>query len=87
LRFRRQIAYFVQKESSSLRRLEAADTFLGRSGKRPLFVSEQFALDQPRRDRAAVDRDEPPAGSLAVVMDLARDQFFARSRLTPDQYR
>src|SRR3712207_7375281 len=45
-------------------------------------VAEQLRLNQLRRERRAVDGDEAAAPAVrAALVQLARDQLFARARL------
>ncbi len=66
LQIERQLADFVEKNRAAMRQSEASLALFSRAGKSALFVAEQFALDQRRRDRRAVDFDQrsiaPPAG-------------------------
>ena len=58
-----------------------------RSGKGPLLVAEELALEKLRGDRRGVHGDEGPARPLAVVMNGPGDQFLARAALAVDQDR
>src|SRR5262245_2214220 len=49
-------------------------------------MAEQLALDQPGRNRAAVDLHEWLGAPSAEVMHGARDQFFACARLAQDEH-
>ena len=50
-------------------------------------MAEQLGLEQVARDRRSIDGDERFAGPRAMAMQGARDQFFAGTRLTGDEYR
>ena len=56
------------------------------TGKRPLRVAEEFAFEQGIRNRTTVNGDELAGGTRAVVVDCARDQFFAGAALPLNQY-
>ena len=70
-------ANFVEKERSLVRLFEPALPIARRAGKCAAHVTEQFGLEQRFRDRAAVERDETVHPSRAVVVNRARDDFFA----------
>jgi len=48
-------------------------------------VAEEFALNQSRRDRAAIDFDERAIFARAQVVNGAGEKFLARSRLAEDE--
>ena len=50
-------------------------------------MSEKFAFQQVRGYRRAVDRDERLALAHAMLMQRARNKFFAGSCLAQDQHR
>ena len=54
----RHVADFVQKDRAALRLFKFADVPPGRAGERSFLVTEQFRLDQLRRNRGAIQRDE-----------------------------
>ena len=56
------------------------------AGERALLVAEQLGLDQARRERRAVERDERPVGARADAMDRAREQLLAGAALADDQH-
>ena len=58
LRVERQLADFIEEDGTAVRQLEAAN--LGRSGvgERAPLAAEELALDQRRRQRAAIHADE-----------------------------
>ena len=55
-----------------------------RAGERAALVAEELALDERRRQRGAVDRDERPLRRGAPFVNRAREQFLAGAGL-PDQ--
>src|SRR5438270_5408512 len=78
LRRGRSLADLVEKERS--RRGRGEKTFLVShgAGERSLHVTEQFALQQSFRERAAVDGEEGTLDAIRQVMDVASDDFLAR---------
>ena len=50
-------------------------------------VTEQFRLEQVRRDGRTIELDEGAVAAGAVEVKRARDQFLARPRLAGDQHR
>ncbi|MNN85572.1 hypothetical protein D3C81_2028790 [compost metagenome] len=50
-------------------------------------MAEKLALQQLRRDRRAVDRNERLIDAGALIMDQARDQFLAAAGFSADVYR
>ena len=87
LQLGRQIADLVEKERSSMRVLESA--YLARMGasEGSTLTSEQLALHQSRGKCGAIEGDELGVGSGAATMNLTRDEFLARARLTEQQDR
>ena len=67
--------------------LEEADVLAVGAGEAALLVAEQLALDQARRDRAAVDREEMLAAAPAQVVDGLRHHFLAGAAFAADQHR
>ena len=83
----RQFPDLVEKNGALVRQLEAARSFLGRAGKGPRFVPEQFTLDQRRGDRRAVHGNQRLLAAFAGRMDRARHQFLAGAGLAEDEHR
>ena len=82
-----QLADFVEKDGSALRQFEAARLRRMRAGERPALAAEQLALDERRRQRPAIDDDEPPASAGTALVDGAGDELLAGSRLSEQQDR
>src|SRR6185503_18741342 len=55
---RRDLADLVEEDRSAVAELELAHLHADRARKSALFVPEELALEQLRRKRAAIDRDE-----------------------------
>ena len=56
-----------------------------RTGESAFDVAEQLVFQNGRREPGAVQRDQPVLAALAVVVDRAGDQFFARAAFAQDQ--
>ena len=82
----RHIADFIEEQRAPVGQLEAPRPAGDGTGERALLVAEQFAFQQLRRDRPAVDRHERPFATLGMVMQVARDHFLAGARLAEDQH-
>lgn len=87
LKIQRQIADFIEKNGTARSRFDLADLPLGRARERALFVAEQLRLDQRRRNRTAVDRNEGAVATVGSGMDGLGRQFLAASAFAPNQYR
>ena len=64
-----------------MRTLERALHAPDRPGERALLVSEQRALDEPFRERGAIELDERTVSAVARVVNGAGEQLLARARL------
>ena len=58
-----------------------------RAGERAALVAEELALDQRRRERAAVDDDEPAVPPRAALVDSPGDELLAGARLAEQEHR
>ena len=87
LRVQLNLADFVQENRPAMRRLKVADAIPIRTSVGAPKRAKQLALDQCRRNRAAIHRHKRLIGSRAVAMYHACDQFLARPRLAFNQYR
>ena len=79
------VADLVEQQRAAVRALEAPDLASGRAGERSSFVTEELAFEQVLGDRGAVERDEGSCAARTLLVDRARDQLLAGSRLTQDQ--
>src|SRR4030095_13931087 len=68
-------------------KLKAPDPLRHRSGKSALLMAEQLTLQEPRRNRRAIELDEGTAGPGTDGMDGSRDELFSRARLAQNQHR
>ena len=67
--------------------LEASDLGRARVGERALLAAEQLALDQRRRQRGAVDADEPGIAPGTLAVDRLSGQALPRAGLAEEQHR
>src|SRR3954470_4159298 len=79
LRFRTEVADFIEKKRSCVRELESPDASIGGSREGTLLVSEHLALDEILRDRCAVHADERSVATRALRVYRRRHEFLARS--------
>src|SRR4030095_7711140 len=68
-------------------KLKTPDPLRHRSGKSALLMAEQLTLQEPRRNRRAVELDEGTAGPGTDGMDGSRNELFSRARLAQNQHR
>ena len=83
LQLQRDFADLVEEESAFISQFQAPNLLPDRSGKCALFVTEQFALQQPGRNRGAIQGDETFVLPFAGAMDRTRNQTLCRSRFRP----
>src|SRR5205085_5329942 len=79
------LADLIEEDRAAARLLETPDPAFVRTGERAALVSKQLALEQLRRQRRAMDRDEFPFAAPAQIMDRLRGQFFARPAFAFDE--
>src|SRR6516162_10851999 len=87
LQSQRHISDFVQKQSSGIRHFKAANFLRKGPGKRAFFVAEEFAFQQVKGNRRAIELYERSSAALAGVMNGPGDQLLARTRLSKNQDR
>ena len=68
LQLQRHLGDLVEEQRAAVRALEEALVLAVGAGEAALLVAEQLALDQVRRDRAAVDRQERPLAAAAQLV-------------------
>src|SRR5262249_6710205 len=86
LELERYLADFVEKERPAVRHFEPAQLLADRPGEGAPLVTEELALEEPRRDRGTVQLDERSLASGAQVVNLTRDELFAGSGFPLDQH-
>src|SRR4029077_228995 len=79
LQIHRDIADLIQKERAVIRQFEAAALLDQCSGEGTLFMTEQFALPQSRRNGRTIQADECSSATRAPIMNGPGDQFLART--------
>ena len=68
LNLRQQIADLVQEDCPAIGQFETPQPRRCRAGERSLFMTEQLALDERRRQRGAVDADQRLGAAPATVV-------------------
>ena len=86
LHLQRHIADLVQEQRAALGKFETADARAQGPGERAFLMTEQLALQQVRRDGAAIDRHEGVAGAARQLMHMARDHLLAGAGLAQDEH-
>src|SRR6266404_2981013 len=86
LKFERNVADLVKKERALVRKLKTSRFLRDRSGECASFMTEQFALQEPKRNCGAIQFHKSPFPSAAQIVDCTRDKFFTCSRLAQDQH-
>src|SRR6185369_14300707 len=80
------VADLIEEERALVRGDEESPLVGDRARERSLHVTEELALEQRLRDRAAVDRDEGLVRAHTRAVDRTREQFLARAALALDQH-
>ncbi len=80
-----QLADLVEHERAARGLPEPAELAAARAGERSTLVTEQLALGQLARERAAVHGHQRPARDIAELVQGAREQLLARAALPGDQ--
>ena len=81
LELERDLADLVEEHRAAIGQLEPADALSDGARERALLVTEQLALEKPRRNGRAVQLDERVVMPATQLMDGAGDELLARSRL------
>ena len=76
LEFERQISDFVEKQRSPVGEFQAADFLRNRSRESASFMAEEFAFEQARRNRRAVQFHERLFPARTEIVDRPGDQIF-----------
>jgi len=77
LHVERHFDHFVEQQRSALSPLEYAGVGAHRSGEAPLLVAEEFRLDEPGRDCAAIDCNERTVAARTALVDRLGRQLLA----------
>src|SRR5205085_877089 len=85
LRVERELAELVEEDGPAVRAFEGALMRGVGAGERAALVTEELALDQRRRDRAAVDDDVRAVLARALLVHRAREHLLAGARLAFDE--
>src|ERR1700730_15037380 len=79
LQVHRNIADFIEEQSATISQFDAAALLDQRSCEGTLFMTEQFALHQSRRNGRTVQADESSRTARAAPMNGPGEQFLARA--------
>ena len=77
LQLQRQVADLVQEQCAAVGSLEPPDGLRDRPGEGSALVTEEFAFEQTRRNRGAVDRDKALMPARTGLVNRLRDQFLS----------
>ena len=80
-----QFADFIEKHGSTFGNSQQSVLSLIGAGERAFDIAKQFALDQRRHQRTAIDRDERLVVERPGVMNGARHHFLAGAALAENQ--
>src|SRR5262249_46402717 len=81
-----QVPDLVEEQGAGVGELEAPEPAPLGPRESALLAAEGLALQDPLRERAAVERHERPLGAGAARVDGPGHQLLARARLAPDQH-
>ena len=87
LELERHLGDLVEEQGAARGALEVPAVSLARAREAAALVTEQLALDQVGRHRAAVDREERSFPPTAEALDGLRDELLAGAALARDQDR
>src|SRR6185437_196562 len=82
-----QFPDLVEEQRSLIGLFEFPDAARNRSGKRPLFMTTQLALDEIPRDSRYVNGNKRQLMSFGVIMNGFCDHFLTGTRFACDRYR
>ena len=74
------VANFIQEQRAAFGHFKTARTAVNGSGKGALFMAEQFTFQQFSRNSATVNRHKRFITTMGMVMQIARNDFFAGAR-------
>src|SRR5213076_2710116 len=81
------VADLVQEQRAAVGLLEAPAALRVRPGEGAALVPKQLRLEQIRRNRRGVERDEGSGGARAVLVQRAGDELLAGAGLPGDEHR
>src|SRR6266576_7058950 len=76
----------VEEQRPAVGRLEQTGLVAHGAGEGALAVPEHLGFEECFRERGAVDRDEGPAGTPAVLVNELGDELLARAALAGDEH-
>ncbi len=85
LQFQRDFSHLVEEDRPAVGQFKPADLGGDRTGECAFFMSEEFAFQQPSRNRSAIDLDECSLPPIAVIVERPRDEFLPAPCFAQDQ--
>src|SRR5262249_32637651 len=85
LKFERDVPDFVQKERALMREFEPSRFLRDCSGECAFLMTKQFTFQKPERNGCAIQFHKSSILAAAQLVNCARDQFFAGSRLAQNE--
>src|SRR6267378_5699308 len=79
------VADFVEEQCSSVSHFEPANFLSDGTGESALFVAEQFAFEQVKRNSSAIQLDEWAPAAWTDIVNGTGNQLLARTGLSKDQ--
>src|SRR5690606_11450754 len=87
LQLRGHLGDLVEEDGAAVRALEEALVLPVGAREAAALVAEQLALDELRRDRAAVERQERRIAPARELVQRLRGELLARAALADEQHR
>src|SRR4029450_12424857 len=78
---RRNFSDFLSDQGPPIGQLKASHSIPDGAGERTLDVPEEFAFEETRVHRGAIDTDEGPVSPRTAVMNRRGDELLARAGL------
>src|SRR5262249_43192185 len=78
--------HFIQKQRALVSEFQPPHLLTNSPGKGAFLVPEQFALEESRRNRSAVQLHECPVLPSTVIVNCAGNEFFSCASLAEQQY-
>jgi hypothetical protein len=77
LNLQRHVAHFVQKQRAFVGEFQPSDLLADGAGERSLLMSKPLILEEPRRNRRAINLNERAVFAPAMIVNRARDEFLS----------
>src|SRR5204863_6204010 len=76
LQFQRNFPHLVEEDRSAVGQFKPADLGGNRAGECAFFMPKELALQQPRRNRGAIELDECSLAPTTAIVKRPRDELF-----------